>query len=47
MSTASLEKEPISKEKEAPLGIEGFLLKPIVIKDLAKKIRKVLDGNKP
>ena len=26
-------------EKVATIGIKGFLLKPIVLKDLAKKIR--------
>ncbi|WP_413837327.1 PAS domain S-box protein [Desulfobacula sp.] len=28
------------------LGIKGFLLKPIVMKDLSQKIREVLDSNK-
>jgi CheY-like chemotaxis protein len=37
--------ETMSKEKAASLGIKGFLLKPIVTKDLAQKIREVLDGN--
>jgi len=37
--------ETISEEKAASLGIKGFLLKPIVMKDLAGKIRKVLDEN--
>jgi PAS domain S-box-containing protein len=35
--------ENMSKEKAASLGIKGFLLKPIVMKDLAQKIREVLD----
>jgi len=35
--------EKISEEKALSLGIKGFLLKPIIIKDLAKKIRQVLD----
>ncbi len=35
--------ESISEEKAVSLGIKGFLLKPIIIKDLAQKIREVLD----
>ncbi len=38
--------EIMSEEKATPLGIKGFLLKPIVMKDLAQKIREVLDSNK-
>jgi len=38
--------ETMSEEKAASLGINGFLLKPIVMKDLAQKIREVLDSNK-
>ncbi|MBC2704927.1 ATP-binding protein, partial [Desulfobacula sp.] len=37
--------ETMSEEKAASLGINGFLLKPIVMKDLAKKIREVLGEN--
>ncbi|MBU0464621.1 MAG: response regulator [Proteobacteria bacterium] len=37
--------ETMSEEKALSLGIKGFLFKPIVIKDLAHKIREVLDGN--
>lgn len=37
--------ETISEEKALSLGIKGFLLKPIVMKDLAQKIREVLDEN--
>ncbi|MCK5837054.1 MAG: response regulator, partial [Desulfobacula sp.] len=37
--------ETMSKEKAASLGIKGFLLKPIVMKDLTQKIREVLDDN--
>ncbi|MBU1697843.1 MAG: response regulator, partial [Proteobacteria bacterium] len=37
--------ETISEEKALSLGIKGFLFKPIVMKDLAQKIREVLDGN--
>uniref|UniRef100_UPI0026174B4B response regulator n=2 Tax=Desulfobacula sp. TaxID=2593537 RepID=UPI0026174B4B len=37
--------ETMSEERAASLGIKGFILKPIVIKDLARKIREVLDGN--
>ncbi len=35
--------ESMSEEKAAFLGIKGLLLKPIIIKDLAQKIREVLD----
>ena len=35
----------MSEEKAASLGITGFLLKPIVMSDLDKKIRDVLDEN--
>ncbi|MDM8538383.1 PAS domain S-box protein, partial [Desulfobacterales bacterium HSG17] len=35
--------ETMSEEKAASLGINGFLLKPIVMKDLSHKIREVLD----
>jgi PAS domain S-box-containing protein len=35
--------ETISEEKALSLGIKGFLMKPILMKDLAQKIRKVLD----
>jgi len=38
--------ETMSKEKAASIGIKGFLLKPIMMKDLAQKIREVLDSNK-
>jgi len=37
--------ETMSEEKAASLGIKGFLLKPIIMKDLAQKIREVLDEN--
>ena len=37
--------ETMSEEKATSLGIKGFLLKPVVIKDLARKIREVLDEN--
>jgi YesN/AraC family two-component response regulator len=33
----------MSEEKATSLGINGFLLKPIVMKDLAQNIREVLD----
>jgi len=36
--------EFMSKEKAAVLGIKGFLMKPMVMKDLSSVIRKVLDG---
>lgn len=35
--------ETMSEEKAASLGIKGFLLKPIVMLDLAKKVREILD----
>jgi CheY-like chemotaxis protein len=35
--------EAMSEEKAASLGIKGFLLKPIVMKDLSQKIREMLD----
>jgi PAS domain S-box-containing protein len=36
--------EKMPEEKTASLGIKGFLMKPIVRKDLANKIREVLDN---
>jgi len=36
--------EIMSEEKASSLGINGFLLKPFEMKDLAGKIREVLDG---
>jgi PAS domain S-box-containing protein len=38
--------ESMSEEKAASLGIKGFLLKPIVMKNFSKKIREILDTNK-
>jgi YesN/AraC family two-component response regulator len=35
--------ETMSVEKATSLGINGFLLKPIVMKDLSHKIKEVLD----
>jgi PAS domain S-box-containing protein len=35
--------EIMSEEKAVSLGIDGFLMKPVGMKDLADKIRKVLD----
>jgi len=37
--------ENISDEKAAAMGIKGFLMKPIIRKDLVQKIRDVLDEN--
>jgi len=37
--------DPLSEEKAASLGINGFLLKPIVMNVLSRKIREVLDEN--
>jgi len=36
--------EIMSKERAESLGIKGFLMKPVVLKDLSSVIRKVLDG---
>nr|MBF0222923.1 DUF3365 domain-containing protein [Desulfobulbaceae bacterium] len=36
--------EVINREKAQALGIQEFIMKPIVLTDLAKSIRKVLDG---
>lgn len=36
--------ENMSEEKAALLGIKGFLLKPLIMKEFAQKIRTVLDG---
>ncbi len=36
--------EMMSKEKAEALGIKGFLMKPVVMKDLSNMIRKVLDN---
>lgn len=38
--------ERISEEKAASLGIKGLLMKPIVMRDFAQKIREVLDEKK-
>jgi CheY-like chemotaxis protein len=35
--------ERINKENMAAMGIKGLLIKPLVMSDLAEKIRKVLD----
>ena len=35
----------ISREKAVSMGINGFLIKPVQLFDLAKMIRKVIDGN--
>ncbi len=37
--------EIMPEEKALSLGIKGFLMKPIIMKDLAQKIREVLDKN--
>jgi len=36
--------EIMSEEKAVFLGIKGFLMKPVVMKDLSQKIREVLDN---
>ena len=38
--------ETMSEKKAISIGIKGFLLKPIIMKDLSQKIRDVLDKNK-
>jgi PAS domain S-box-containing protein len=38
--------ETMSEEKATSVGIKGFLLKPIIMTDLAQNIREVLAGNK-
>jgi len=35
--------ENMSEEKASSLGINGFLMKPIIMKNLAQKIREVLE----
>ncbi len=35
--------ETITPEKAEEMGVRGFLMKPLIIKDLARTIRKVLD----
>ena len=37
--------EMMSRKKTESLGIKGFLMKPVVLKDLSGMIRKVLDQN--
>ncbi len=37
----------MSEEKAVSIGIKGFILKPIVMKDLSQKIRELLDNNYP
>ena len=36
--------ETMTEEKIQSIGIRGLVLKPIIVKDLAKKIREILDG---
>ena len=36
--------EKMSEEKAKAMGIKGFLMKPVLMKDLSSTIRKVLDG---
>jgi PAS domain S-box-containing protein len=38
--------EEIDDETVLSMGVKGFILKPILVKDLAHKIRQVLDGPK-
>jgi len=37
--------QKIPEKKACTIGIKGFLMKPIVMKDLSDKMRKVLDKN--
>ena len=39
--------ELIDKEKAKAIGIREYIMKPVVKRDLAEVVRKVLDGNKP
>ncbi|OQY02192.1 MAG: hypothetical protein B6I22_13765 [Desulfobacteraceae bacterium 4572_123] len=34
----------VNEEKSRALGIEGYIMKPVIIKEIAATIRKVLDG---
>ena len=36
--------ERISEENAKAMGIKGFIMKPVVVRDLAKMIREILDG---
>ena len=36
--------ETMTEDRTAALGIKGFLMKPVLIKDLAEKIRTLLDA---
>jgi CheY-like chemotaxis protein len=38
--------ETMTEEKIQSIGIRGLVLKPIIVKDLAKKIRETLDGGR-
>jgi PAS domain S-box-containing protein len=38
--------ERIDEEKAEALGIKGYLMKPIVVSEFARKVRNVLDDNK-
>lgn len=35
--------ERINKEKAEEIGVDGFLMKPVIKSDMAQMIRKVLD----
>jgi YesN/AraC family two-component response regulator len=35
----------VNDEKSKALGIQGFVMKPVVMKEIAETIRKVLDIN--
>jgi response regulator RpfG family c-di-GMP phosphodiesterase len=35
--------ERLTEKKAADIGIRGFLMKPVAIKELAGKIREILD----
>jgi len=39
--------ERISEEKAKAIGIKEFVMKPLAMGDLAKRIRKVLDNEHP
>ena len=43
--TFSMGVENISDEQAAEIGIKAYPMKPLVMRDLAKTVRKVLDNN--
>jgi PAS domain S-box-containing protein len=39
--------EEINAETAAGMGVKGFIMKPVLIKDMGSKIREILDGPSP